>query len=301
LSKVMTMKKAISENVKSGDTIFFGGAQHGVPNAAFHEIVRQRIDHLNVVCVLTAVGLLIGEGLVDKMTTGYVAQNIDASYMLQKAKAAGKLPIFEESSHFGISLMLLAGQMGVPFMPCKVLVGSDMMKYNKTIKSVTDPFGSGKLGAVKAVVPDVGILHVQRADAEGNAQKWGSLGVDEEGINASKKVIIITEKVVDADIIRRDPNRTLIPNFRVNAVVEQPFGAHPSHLAGCYDGDMAFNALLMRGDESYETFVNEFIYGVKDFNGYMEKVKTLKGKDYFESLKIINPVVSEPVIHGWRK
>jgi len=301
LNKVMTLKEAISQNVKSGDLVFFGGAQHGVPTAAMHEIVRQKIDHLTVVCVLTTVGILIGEGLVDKMITGYVAQNVDASYTLQKAKAMNKFPIFEESSHFAISLALLAGQMGLPFMPCRVLVGSDMMKYNENIKSFTCPFTGGQLGAIKAVVPDVGIIHVQRADAEGNAQKWGSLGVDEEGIGASRRVIVITEKVVDSEVIRRDPNRTIVPNFRVNAVVEAPFGAHPSHLAGCYDGDQPFMMALMRGDESYEAFLNNFVYGVKDWNGYMEKVKESRGEDYFENLRIINPVISEPVIHGFRR
>ena len=296
----MTMREAISSNVKSGNLLFFGGAQHGVPTSAMHEIVRQKIDHLTVVCVLTTVGILIGEGLVDKMITGYVAQNIDASYTLQKAKAMNKLPIFEESSHFGISLALLAGQIGIPFMPARVLVGSDMLKYNENIKSIKDPFSGGQLGAIKAVVPDVGIIHVQRADAEGNAQKWGSLGVDEEGINASRRVIVITEKVVDSEVIRRDPNRTIIPNFRVSAVVEAPFGAHPSHLAGCYDGDQAFSRGLMGGEEGYTAFLNDFVYGVKDWTGFMDKVKESRGADYFEKLRIKNLIMSEPVAHGFR-
>jgi glutaconate CoA-transferase subunit A len=290
LNKVMTLKEAISSNVKSGDLVFFGGAQHGVPTAAMHEIVRQKIDHLTVVCVLTTVGILIGEGLVDKMLTGYVAQNIDQSYTLQRARDMNRLPIFEESSHFGISLALLAGQMGIPF----------MLKYNENVKSFKDPFSGGNLGAIKAIVPDVGIIHVQRADAEGNAQKWGSLGVDEEGINASRKVIVLTEKVVDSEVIRRDPNRTIIPNFRVSAVVEAPFGAHPSHLAGCYDGDMAFSRGLMGGEEGYNAFLNEYVYGVKDWNGFLDKVKATRGADYFEKLGIKNPVMSEPVAHGFR-
>lgn len=301
MNKVMTMKEAISQNVKSGNLVFFGGAQHGVPTSAMHEIIRQRIDHLTVIYVLTAFQILIGEGLVDKVITGHMQQNLDASYPLQKAKANNKFPIFEESSHFGISLALLAGQMGIPFMPCRVLAGSDMMKYNESIKTFTCPFTGGQLGAVKAVVPDVGILHVQRADAEGNAQKWGSLGVDEEGINASRRVIIITEKVVDSEVIRRDPNRTIIPNFRVNAVVEQPFGAHPSHLAGCYDGDQTFMRVLLGGEESYEDFLQNYVYGVKDWNGFMEKMKESRGEDYWEKLRVPNLIMSEPIAHGFRR
>ena len=100
------------------------------------------------------------------------------------------------------------------------------------------PENREKLAAIRAIIPDAGIIHVQRADTDGNAQKWGTMGVDVEGINASKRVIVTTEKIVDSDVIRRDPNRTIIPAYRVSAVVEQPWGAHPQHLAGCYEDDM---------------------------------------------------------------
>lgn len=300
MSKVMTMKEAISEFVHSGDLLFVAGSQHGEPTAAVHEIVRQRIDHLTLVSVLMgSASLLISEGLVDKMITGFTPQDEKRSYALIKAKNMNKLPVFEETSHFGISLALLAGQIGIPFMPCKVLIGSDMLKYNENIKSIECPFTQGKLGAVRAIVPDVGIIHVQRADADGNAQKWGSLGVDQEGINASRTVIVITEEIVDSEVTRRDPNLTIIPGFRVSAVVEQPWGALNSHLAGFYDGDMSFRRALMGGKENYESYMNDYIYNVDDWNGYLEKVKASQGEDYFDKLRIKNPVKSEPVIHGF--
>ncbi|MFC2015227.1 CoA transferase subunit A [Chloroflexota bacterium] len=299
MNKVMTMKEAISKNVKSGDLLFIAGSQHGVPNAAVHEIVRQKIDHLTLVSVLMgSATLMISEGLIDRMITGYTQQDDKRSYALQRAKAMNKLPVFEESSHFGVSLALTAGQMGIPFMPCRVLVGSDMLKYNENIKSFECPFTGGQLGAIKAVVPDAGIIHVQRADAEGNAQKWGSLGVDQEGINASQRVVVVTEKIVDSDVIRKDPNITIIPGFRVDAVVEQPFGAYSSHLAGCYDGDMGAMRATMGGEEAYQNYLDTFIYGVDDWDGYMEKVKESRGEDCFEKLRIKNTVIGEPVIHG---
>ncbi len=301
MSKAMTMKEAVSRFVKSGDILFISGAQHGAPNAAMAEIVRQKIDHLTVITALVGTNYLIGEGLTDRMITGYMMLDEKRSYALQKARAMGKFPVIEESSHFGISLMLLAGYLGIPFMPTRCLVGSDMMKYNPdNLKMIGDPFGGGRLGAVKAVVPDIGLIHVQRCDAEGNAQKWGTLGIDHEGVNASKKVIVTTEKIVDADVVRSDPNRTIIPAFRVSAVVEQPYGAYPGHLAGCYDDPpRAFFAQMMGGQKGYEDYLRDAVYGVKDWNEYLDKLKGANGPDYFEKLtpKILK--TSEPITSGY--
>jgi len=300
VSKVMTMKEAVSKYVKSGDTLFISGAQHGAPAAAIAEIIRQKIGHLAVITCLTNTNTLIGEGLVDRLITGYSQFDEKRSYALQKARANDKYPAVEESSHFGIALMLYAGYIGIPFMPTRCLVGSDMAKYNAdNIKTIECPFTHTKVGAVRAVVPDIGIIHVQRADAEGNAQKWGTLGIDLEGINASKKVIVTTEKIVDSDVIRRDPNRTIIPGFRVNAVVEQEFGAYPSHLAGCYgDGPMTFGP-MMGGKEAYEASLQESVYGVKDWNGYLENLKKKNGADFLDRLRLKDPAMSDPVPSGY--
>jgi glutaconate CoA-transferase, subunit A len=295
--KVMSMKDAVKKFVKSGDLLFIGGAQHGSPNAAVHEIVRQRIDHLTVVGVLTNTNMLIGEGLVDVLLTGYSQLDEKRSYGLQRARAKGKFPVVKEYSHFGIAQALMAGYMGIPFMPTKSQIGSDMMKYNENIISIDCPFTGGKIGAIRAMVPDIGILHVQRCDADGNAQRWGTLGVDHEGINASKKIIITTEKIVDGDVIRRDPNRTIIPGFRVSAVVEQPFGAYPVHLAGCYnDGPNVFGG--MQDEAAWEQYLKDAVTGVKDWNEYLANLKKKNGLDFFERIKLKNPSLSDPVITG---
>lgn len=291
----MTLKEAVSKYVKSGVTLFVAGAQHATPNAAIHEIARQKSDHLSVVSVLAQSTLLIGEGLVDRMITGYAAQDPEESYPLSKAKSLGRFPVFEEYSHFGISLALFAGYMGVPYIPTRGHLGSDMPKYNKNIKITDCPFTGSKVAAIRAIVPDVGIIHVQRADAEGNAQKWGSIGVDMEGINASRNIIVTTEQIVDSDVIRRDPNRTIIPGFRVSAVVEQPFGAFPARLAGYYNA----GAGVMRTDEEgFEEYVRDLVHGVADWNEYIEKVKEIKGSDFFDNIKLKNPIKSEPIITG---
>ena len=295
--KVMDMKKAVKENVKPGDLLFIGGAQHGSPTAALAEIVRQKINHLTIISVLSSTQTLIGEGLVDKIITGYDLLDEKRFYSLEKARATGKLPVIEESSHFGISLALYAGYMGVPFMPTLSLIGSDMMKYNKNIRSIEDPFSGRKVGVMKAVVPDIGIIHVQRVDAEGNAQKWGSLGVDIEGINASKKVIVTAEEIVDTDVIRRDPNRTIIPAFRVNAVVKQPFGAYPGHLAGCYN-DAPRRPGMMGTKEAYEKNLTDSVHNVADWNEYLDYLKNENGEDYFEKLRPKNVAWSDPIPSG---
>ncbi len=298
MNKVMTMKEAISKYMKAGDILFLSGMQHGEPSAAIHEIVRQKIEHLTLVsCLVATSALLLGEGLIDKMVTGYTSQD-ERSYAIAKAKAMNRLPVFEEYSHFGVSLALFAGQMGIPFIPTKSQIGSDMLKYNENIKSIECPFTGEKTGAVRAIVPDAGIIHVQRADADGNAQKWGTVGVDQEGINASKTVIVTTEKIVDSEVIRRDPNRTIIPGFRVSAVVEQPWGAYPMHLAGCYSGDMWGFYGETGPQESYEAYIKEFVYGVNDWDEYLKKRRAIKGEEYFNNLQI-NMVMSEPIVTGY--
>lgn len=298
MSKVMQMKEAVSKFVQPGDILFIGGMQHGEPAAAVHEIVRQKIGRLTLVSALVATGnLLVGEGLVVKMITAWAPQDVRA-YSLSRAKAMGRLPVFEELSHFGLSIALMAGQMGVPFLPIRSQVGGDLSKYNKNITTMPCPFTGEPIGAMRAINPDIGIIHVQRADADGNAQKWGTMGVDVEGINASRKIIVTTEKIVDSDVIRRDPNRTIIPGFRVSAVVEQPFGAHPMHLAGCYSGDMWGYYADTGPKENYDAYVEKLVYGVKDWDEYLKKRASMKPAGYFKNFKI-KPVKSEPVITGF--
>jgi glutaconate CoA-transferase, subunit A len=298
MGKVVTMQEAVAKYVKSGNLVFIGGMQHGEPFAAVHEILRQGIDHLQMVgCLVTSLSLLIGEGRIDKVFTGYYGQDVNRSYLLSRAKEMGKYPEFVEYSHFGIAQALMAGQMGIGFIPIRSQSGSDMLKFNPNITVIDDPFTGEKTGAVKAIVPDVGILHVQRCDAEGNAQRWGTLGVDAEGINASRTVIITTEKIVSSDIIHRDPNLTIIPGYRVAAVVEQPWGAHPLHLAGHYSGDWPGLLAELGSEDGYTNYMQKCVYGVKDWNEFLEKRKAMKGAAYFDRLKI-QTVPSEPVLHG---
>ncbi|MFC1950008.1 CoA transferase subunit A, partial [Chloroflexota bacterium] len=292
--------EAISKFVHSGDTAFLSGMRHGEPSAAIHEIVRQKIDHLSLVyCLGTTPILLVAEGLVDKMFTGTTPQDEKRYYALQRARSMDRYPVYEEYSHYGICMALLAGQMGIPYIPTKSHLGSDMMEYNPNLKEAECPFTGEKIAAVKAVVPDVGIIHVQISDTEGNAQKWGSLGVDRQGISASKTVIVTAEKIVDSDVIRRNPNLTIVPAFRVSAVVEQPWGGYPLHLAGCYNGDSWEFLREIGGKSNLEAYLENFVYGVHDWNDYLKKRAEVKGQDYFSNLEVRNPIFSDPVITGY--
>ena len=300
MQKVVSMEEAVSRFVKRGDILFLSGMQHGEPSAAIHEIVRQRIDHLTLIsCLVATSGLLIAEGLVDRVITGFAELEEKRSYALARARSLNRLPRFEETSHFGICLALLAAQMGVPFLPARSLLGSDLMKFNENLCSTKCPFTGQPLTAVRAVTPDVGIIHVQRADAFGNAQKWGSLGADREGINASRKVIVTTEKVVSPEVIQRDPDRTIIPGFRVGAVVEEPWGAYPMHLSGCYHGDLWGFIAETRDKEGLERYLETFIHCVKNWAEYLDRRLALKGSDHFKNLRIKNPVTSDPVVTGY--
>jgi glutaconate CoA-transferase subunit A len=247
-------------------------------------------------------GILIAEGLVDKLIMAFVRDLFERreSYTIIKAKKKECYPVLEEYSHFGLSLALLAGEMGISFIPTKSLLGSDIERHNEHIKRIQCPFSGEELAVIKAITPDVGIVHVQRADAYGNAQKWGSLGMDRPGINASKKIIVTTEEIVDSDVIRRDPNRTLVPAVRVSAVVEEPWGAYPIHLAGCYDSDLRtyLGEIEGKGEEIFENYMREFVYGVESRKELVQKIIRLRGEDYLERLKVKDVVFSEPVRMG---
>ena len=221
MDKVMTLKEAVSRFVKSGDTLFLSGMQHGEPSAAVHEIVRQKIDRLKVISALiTTVSLLTGEGLTDKVYTGWMMQDVKRSYALSKAKAMGRLPYIEEYSHFALNLALLAGQMGVPFVPTKCQAGSDFLKeISILILKLSKAPSRGKKWWRSRRWCRISAFFTARGRMRTATLKRGSLGMDVEGINASRKVIVTTEKIVDSDVIRRDPNRTLVPGFRVSAVV----------------------------------------------------------------------------------
>jgi glutaconate CoA-transferase subunit A len=279
-SKVMPMSEAISRFVQDGDTVAIEGFTHLICFAAAHEIIRQRKKELTV-CRLTpdlVYDQLIAAGCVKKMIFSWAGNpGVGPLHALRRAVEKSKpQPIeLEEYSHFGMAMRFWAGSAKLPFMPLRSYEGTDLPKVNPNIRKVTCPFTHEELFCVPALHPDVAIIHAQRADPEGNTQIWGLLGVQKEAAFAAKRVIVVVEELVEQSVIRRDPNRTVIPGMIAHAVVVEPFGAHPSFAQGYYDRDNDFyiNWEEISKDENQLTaYLQEWIYGLPGRAAYWQKM-----------------------------
>ena len=179
-------------------------------------------------------------------------------------------------TNFTIALALQAGAMGVPFLPARTALGSDVTKGNHFFYQIFSPFEPKEsLWAVRALNPDVTIVQVQRADTDGNAHCWGNFGVMIEGIRAARRAIVVAEEIVAPEVISSDPNRTVIPGFLVNAVVHCPYGAHPSPVQGCYGRDDAFFRQYheqTKTPEDSNAWLERWVYGVADRAAYMNQL-----------------------------
>jgi glutaconate CoA-transferase subunit A len=287
MSKVIPLAEAVRQFVSDGDLVYAAGFTHLIPFAAGHEIIRQ---HKRDLILARATPDLI----YDQMVAGGCASKVIFSYMgnpgvgsLRIVRAeieAGKLE-WEEYSHFGMISRLQAGATGLPFMPMNPTAAGDLERVNTMYRTVKDPFSGGDVVVVPALNPDVAIVHVQRADADGNAHIWGIIGEQKEAAFAAKRVILTAEEIVDESIIRSDPNRTLIPGFIVDAVCEVPHCAHPSYTQGYYDRDNSFYLKWDQISSSREatlSYLDEWVYGVQDRAEYWEKL----GSEEHERLKI---------------
>lgn len=279
-SKVMSMSEAVMKNVHDGDTIAIEGFTHLICFAAGHEIIRQRRQNLTV-CRLTPdliYDQMIAAGCVGKMIFSWAGNpGVGPLHALRRAVEKGKPhPIeLEEYSHFGMAQRFVAGAAKLPFMPLRSYKGTDLPIVNPLIRTVTCPYTGEVLYVVPALNPDVTIVHAQRADAQGNTQIWGLYGVQKEAAFAARRVIVVVEELVDENVIRQDPNRTVIPGMIVNAVVVEPFGAHPSFAQGYYDRDNdAYIAWddISKDEQKMADYLNEWIYDLPDRAAYWQKL-----------------------------
>jgi len=245
MDKVRSLHDAIATDIQDGMSVAMGCALESlIPFAASYEIIRQKKRNLTLIGPISDMQFdqLIGAGCVRKIVAswvGNVAAGLGHNY--RRAVEAGiPQPIeIEEHSNFTIGLGLQAGASGLPFIPTKTVKGSDFRRGSQ-FASVRCPFTNEELLAVRAIRPDVAVLHVQRADTEGNAHAWGNFGVMREAAFAANKVILTCEELVDHDVILSDPNRNIIPGFLVSSVVHEPFGSHPSPTQGYARCDDAF-------------------------------------------------------------
>jgi glutaconate CoA-transferase subunit A len=277
-NKTLSMKAAVAAYVKDGDTVVIEGFTHLISFAAGHEIIRQGRKNLTLARLTPDLvyDQMIHAGVAKKLIFSW-AGNPGVGSLHAFRRAVESVPPtlqIEEYSHFGMVARLSAGAANLPFWPLRNYQGTDIPKANPAIKTVDCPYTGEKLSTVPALRPDVTIVHAQRADANGNTQVWGLMGVQKEAAFASKRVIVVVEELVDESVIRQDPNRTLIPGLQVDAVVVEPWGAHPSYAQGYYDRDNAFYTAwdaVARERASFDKYLDEHVYGVADRAGYMKK------------------------------
>ena len=278
------MREAVAAHVHDGDTVVIEGFTHLICFAAGHEIIRQRRRDL-VLCRLTPdliYDQLIAAGCARKLVFSWAGNPGAGSLHAFRRAAEGKSSVpleLEEYSHFGMVGRLCAGAARLPFWPMRNYMGTDLPAANPRIATVECPYTGERLATVPALNPDVTIVHAQRADAQGNTQIWGLLGVQKEAAFASRRVIVVVEELVDEPIIRADPNRTLIPGIVVDAVVLEPWGAHPSYAQGYYDRDNEFYVqweAISRDPAALGRYLDDFVYGVKDRAEYVARVGGLE-------------------------
>jgi glutaconate CoA-transferase, subunit A len=276
----MPMKEAIARFVHDGDTLVIEGFTHLICFAAAHEIIRQRKKDLTL-CRLTPdliYDQMIAAGCAKKLIFSWAGNpGVGSLFALRRAIEKGvPHPLeIEEYSHYGLVARFAAGAAKLPFWPLRNYRGTDLPVVNPRIKTVTCPYTGEELATVPAINPDVAIVHAQRADKHGDAQLWGLYGVQKEAAFAAKRVIVVVEEIVEERVVRADPNRTLIPGFIVDAVVHEPWGAHPSYSQGYYDRDNDFYVAweaISKDEIGLQKWLDEFVFGVDDRAGYMRKL-----------------------------
>jgi glutaconate CoA-transferase subunit A len=300
-NKLLTMQEAIARYVQDGMAVAIEGFTAFICFAAGHEIIRQRRRDLTLIRMTPDViyDQMIAAGVARKLVFSYLGNpGVGALHCIRRAVEQGvpKPLELEEYSHYGMVGRYIAGASHLPFYPIRSYLGSDMPRVNDRIKVVDSPYGDGQVAVVPPLNPDVAIVHAQRADVNGNTQLWGLLGVQKEAAFAARTVIVVAEEIVDESVIRADPNRTLIPGLIVQAVVHEPFGAHPSYAQGVYDRDNDFYLkwdVLSRDAVQVNAWLDEWVYGLVGRAEYVQKL----GAQTLARLKPA-PAMATPVDYG---
>jgi glutaconate CoA-transferase subunit A len=283
MGKVMSTADAIQKFVGNGDFLFIGGYICRPPFAAIHEIIRQKKRDLTITRSNAAddFDMLIGAGCVKRFIATFISLGLYGLARCYRRSIEQGIPHkieVEEYTNLSLPLMLMAGALGMPFVPVKDMVGTDLMNIKSFMgenkyKMIESPFDGSPVMLVPALRPDVAIIHVQQADEDGNAQMWGIGGDCKWGANAAKKVIVSCERIVSRETVGKDPSRTIVPSFKVVAVTEEPFGAHPGYTPGFYDVDLSYGYLYKEASntvEGFQAFLDEWVFGLKDRNEYVQ-------------------------------
>ena len=277
------------------------GFTHLIPFAAGHEIIRQGRRDLTLVRLTPDLLMdqMVGAGVARKLVFGWLGNpGVGSLHAIRRAVERDyPAPLrIEEYSHFGLLCRYQAGASGLPFFPLRGYRGTDLPAANPNLKQIVCPFTGETLDAVSALRPDVAIVNAQRADAAGNAQIWGLVGAQREAAFAASRVIVVVEEIVPEAVVRSDPNRTVIPSVIVDAVVEEPWGAHPSFAQGYYDRDNAAYVAwdrITRDPAALEDYLDDWVRGLPDRAAYRARL----GEDVLERLRP-GPRPAGPVDYG---
>ena len=301
-SKVASMQDAVRELVHDGDTVAIEGFTHLICFAAGHEIIRQRKKDLTLARMTPDViyDQMIGAGVASKLIFSWLGNPGVGSLhaVRRRVEKSDPAPLeIEEYSHFGMVCRYMAGAANLPFMPLRSYEESDIPGVNDNIRWVESPYADDRIAVVPPLKPDVAIIHAQRADADGDAQIWGLLGCQKEAAFAAKRVIVVVEELVAESVVRADPNRTIIPGIKVDAVVVEPFACHPSYVQGYYDRDNRFYIdwdKIARDPETFDAWLKDWVYDLSSHSDYVEKF----GAAYWDALRPTGVALSGEVDYG---
>lgn len=302
-SKLVTMREAVARFIPDGTSICLNtGIEALIPFAAGHELIRQRRRNLTLIGPISDIlfDQLVGAGCVRRIIAAWVG-NVSAGLGHNYRRAvehAVPAPVeVQDHSNFTMALALQAGALDAPYLPTRTLLGSDLLRSNPTFKEGADPWSGTPLVLVPALVPDVAVLHVQRADEDGRAHVWGTLGVTPQAALAARQVIVVAEEIWSRDRILSNPGLVLTPESKVVAVVHQPFGAFPSPVQGYYRRHHDFFRRYhdeTRTVEGNHAWLERWVFGVDDWAGFLDRV----GPEVLEQVRIRQHSFSEPLDYG---
>ncbi|MBN2385507.1 MAG: CoA transferase subunit A [Anaerolineales bacterium] len=296
IDKRTTVSAAVREYVKPGSLLAIGGFGHiRIPMALIYEIIRQQVRDLTMIgkTAVHDIDLLIGGGCVSRVEVAYAFGHElrGLSACGRRAVESGRVQVTGEISNAGYQWRFLAAAMGVPFMPVRTMLGTETLTHSSA-RVIDDPWSGKPLCLLPACYPDVTLFHVHRCDKYGNAQIDGILVEDFELARASRRLIITTEKLVDHEEIERQPWRTAIPFYLPDAVIEVPFGAHPTEMPTQYYFDEEHIAHWMevsKTDAGTRAYLDEYVFGVPDFEAYLEKIGGQERRKQLERLMDLRP------------
>jgi glutaconate CoA-transferase subunit A len=293
MDKSAPLSYAVSEFIKNGDTIFIGGFGHCVPFALGHEILRKNLNNLTICRSGTDIlfDQMIAAGVVEKVIFGYLGNpGIGLSHAFRRAVKDGTIA-YEEWTNFAMMLRLHAAQLGVPFLPSRILQIGDIAGASIQVENIKCPYTGESLACIPALEPDVAIIHAPHADRAGNVQFYGVDGDTVMGALASKRIVVSVEKFVEPEEIAQLPERTRLPAHRVSAVVQVPWGAHPSYVDGSYgrdDNHFRDYDSISREPKSLAKYLKKWVYECDDRGSYIECVGQEKLSELKAQVRIRN-------------